>query len=124
MTILNLLPYVKETRRFGVTYVHSAVRSAVSGWDGLCGTLDGRPVRVTYCGWGRSLQTARGHKYKAHLRYVDADKPVPTKLIDRVQAAPLCAYCSGSPMPHHQMVGCTCGMSDAEFNAMWSAIAD
>jgi hypothetical protein len=84
MTILNLLPYVRETRRFGVTYVHSATRSAV-GWDGLAGTLEGRPVRVTYCGWGRSLQAPKGHKYKAHLRYVDTDKPVPTKLIDQVQ---------------------------------------
>jgi len=48
MTIINLLPYVRETRRFGVTYVHSAVRAAVHGWDGLTGTLDGRPVRATY----------------------------------------------------------------------------
>jgi len=85
MTILNLLPYVRETRWYGVTYVHSAVRAAVHGWQGLEGTLDGRTVRATYCGWGRSLQTARGHKYKAHLRYVDTDKPVPSKLIDRVQ---------------------------------------
>lgn len=85
MTILNLLPYVRETRRYGVTYVHSAVRSAVRGCGGLCGTLDGRAVRATYCGWGRSLQTARGHKYKAHLRYTDTGKPVPSKLIDRVQ---------------------------------------
>jgi hypothetical protein len=38
--------------------------------------------------------------------------------------APLCAYCSGHPMPYHPMIGCTCGVSDAEFNAMWSAIAD
>jgi hypothetical protein len=79
MTILNLLPYVRETRRYGVTYVHSAVRAVVHGWDGLCGTLDGRTVRATYCGWGRSLQTARGHKY------TDTGKPVPSKLIDRVQ---------------------------------------
>lgn len=123
MTILNLLPYVRETRRYGVTYVHSAVRSAVHGWDGLCGTLDGRTVRVTYCGWGRSLQTARGHKYKAHLRYVDTGKPVPSKLIDRVQPAPLCPHCAGEP-PYNPMWGCTCGMSDAEFNAMCSAVVD
>lgn len=93
MTILNLLPYVKETRWYGVTYVHSAVRAAMHGWQGLEGTLDGRTVRATYCGWGRSLQTARGHKYKAHLRYVDTDKPVPSKLIDQVQpiASPITA---------------------------------
>jgi len=85
MTILNLIPYVKETRRYGVTYVHSAVRAVVHGWQGLEGTLDGRGVRATYCGWGRSLQTATGHKYKAHLRYIDSGKPVPTKLISKVQ---------------------------------------
>lgn len=124
MTIIDLLPYVKETRRFGVTYVHAAVRSAVRGWDGLCGALEGRPVRVTYCGWGRSLQSKRGHKYKAHLRYEDTGKPVPTKLINQVQAAPLCAYCSGISMPYHPVIGCTCGVSDAEFNAIWSSIAD
>jgi hypothetical protein len=27
-------------------------------------------------------------------------------------------------MPYHPIIGCTCGVSDAEFNAMWSAIAD
>ena len=124
MNITNLLPYVKETRRYGVTYVHSAVRSAVHGQDGLCGTLDGRTVRATYCGWGRSLQTARGHKYKAHLRYTDTGKPVPSKLIDRVQPAPLCPHCAGSASATALMTGCTCGMSDAAFSAMWSAIVD
>lgn len=83
MTILNLLPYVRDTRWFGHTYVKKAVRSAV-GWDGLCGTLDGRTVRATYCGYGRSLENG-GHKYKAHLRYEDTGKPVPTRLIDHVQ---------------------------------------
>lgn len=87
MTILNLLPYVFETRRYGHTYVHSAVRVAIHGWQGFEGILDNRKVHATYCGWGRSLQTARGHKYKAHLRYVDNGKPVPTKLINRVVAS-------------------------------------
>jgi hypothetical protein len=27
-------------------------------------------------------------------------------------------------MPYHPIIGCTCGMSDAEFNEMWSAIVD
>ena len=36
----------------------------------------------------------------------------------------LCAYCSGSASATARMTGCTCGMSDAEFNQMWSAIVD
>lgn len=79
MNINNLLPYVIETRRYGVTYIHAAVRRSVLSYEGLCGTLDGEPVRATYCGWGRSLQTARGHKYKAHVRYESTGKPVPSK---------------------------------------------
>jgi len=124
MTIIDLLLYVKETRRFGVTYVHSSVRSAVRGWDGLCGTLEGRPVRATYCGWGRSLQSKRGHKYKAHLRYEDSGKPVPTKLINQVEPTPLCAYCNGNSSASAQMWGCTCNVSDDQFNKMASSIAD
>lgn len=85
MNILNLIPYVIETRRYGVTYIHAPVRSAVTSYVGATGTLHGRPVRATWCGWGRSLQTARGHKYKAHLRYADDGRPVPTKLISNVQ---------------------------------------
>jgi hypothetical protein len=81
MNITTLLPYVKETRRFGHTYVHSAIRKAIHGWEGIEGTLNGERVVATFCGWGRSLQTPKGHKYKAHLRYVSSGKPVPSKLI-------------------------------------------
>jgi hypothetical protein len=84
MNIQTLLPYVKETRRFGQTYVHSAVRKAVQGWQGIEGTLNGERVCATFCGWGRSLQTKKGHKYKAHLRYVASGKPVPSKLINSI----------------------------------------
>ena len=86
MNIQTLLPYVKETRRFGHTYVHSAVRKAVSGWEGIEGTLNGERIVATFCGWGRSLQTPKGHKYKAHLRYVATGKPVPSKLIASILA--------------------------------------
>ena len=86
MNITNLLHYVSETRRYGYTYVHAAVRRSTHGCQGLTGTLDGRPVRVTYCGWGRSLQTARGHKYKAHARWEDSGKPVPSKLLAKISA--------------------------------------
>lgn len=36
----------------------------------------------------------------------------------------LCAYCSGSASATALMTGCTCGISDAEFNQMWSAVVD
>lgn len=85
MKIHDLIPYVKETRRFGVTYIHAAVRKAVHGWQGVQGTLDGKPVTATFCGYGRSLQSG-GHKYKAHLRYAESGKPVRTKDFSRVQA--------------------------------------
>ncbi len=80
MNITNLLPYVRATRKYGHTYVHAAVRNAVSGWQGVTGTLNGEPVVATYSGYGRSLQGG-GHKYKAHCRYVASGKPVPSKLV-------------------------------------------
>jgi len=84
MNIQTLLPYVRETRRFGQTYVHAVVRKAVFGWQGLEGTLNGERVVATFCGYGRSLENG-GHKYKAHLRYVASGKPVPSKLINSVK---------------------------------------
>jgi len=85
MTILNLLPYVTQTRRFGSTYVHAGVRAAVTGWQGVEGSLNGERVVATYSGYGRSLQGG-GHKYKAHCRYVATGKPVPSKLIGAILA--------------------------------------
>jgi hypothetical protein len=85
MKIHDMIPYVRETRRFGATYIHAAVRQAVHGWQGVQGTLDGEPVTATFCGWGRSLQGG-GHRYKAHLRFVNTGKPVRSKDFDRVQA--------------------------------------
>jgi len=84
MNIKTLLPYVKETRCFGQTYIHSAVRKAIFGWQGVEGELNGERVIATFCGWGRSLQTPRGHKYKAHLRFVATGKPVPSKLMNSI----------------------------------------
>lgn len=84
MTIHTLLPYVRGTRRFGYTYVHAGVRREVLGWQGIEGNLNGQSVVATFCGYGRSLTTKRGHKYKAHLRYVATGKPVPTKLISAI----------------------------------------
>jgi len=84
MNIQTLIPYVVATRKFGQTYVHSAVRKAIFGWQGIEGELNGDRVVATFCGWGRSLQTKKGHKYKAHLRYVETGKPVPSKLISSI----------------------------------------
>ena len=83
MKIQSLLGYVRETRKFGATYVHSAVRKAIHGWEGLQGSLNGEQVVATFTGYGRSLQSG-GHKYKAHLRYVESGKPVPSKLISSI----------------------------------------
>jgi hypothetical protein len=83
MKITQLLPYVRDTRQYGSTYVHAAVRKAVHGWQGIEGTLNGERVVATFCGYGRSLQGG-GHKYKAHVRYVANGKPVPSKLINSI----------------------------------------
>jgi hypothetical protein len=85
MKIQDLIPYVTQTRRFGSTYVHAAVRQSVDGFQGVAGTLDGEQVTATFCGYGRSLQSG-GHKFKAHLRYTQSGKPVRSKDFSRVQA--------------------------------------
>ena len=82
--IQTLLPYVVQTRQFGHTYIHSAVRRAIHGWQGAEGDINGERVVATFCGYGRSLQSG-GHKYKAHLRYIATGKPVPSKLISAVR---------------------------------------
>jgi hypothetical protein len=83
MKIQNLIPYVIETRKFGATYIHSAIRKTIHGWEGVEGSLNGEQVVATFCGYGRSLQSG-GHKYKAHLRYVKSGKPVASKLISSI----------------------------------------
>jgi hypothetical protein len=84
MTIQDLIPYVKETRQYGATYVHAAVRRAIHGWEGIQGSLNGEQVVATFAGYGRSLQSG-GHKYKAHLNFVATGKPVPSKLISFIR---------------------------------------
>jgi hypothetical protein len=78
-----ILPYVRDTRRYGATYIHAAIRKAVHGWQGVEGTLNGERVVATFCGFGRSLQ-AGGNRYKAHCRYVATGKPVPSKLLSLI----------------------------------------
>ena len=65
---------VRQTRRFGHTYVHAAARQTVLGWKGI--TIDG--IRYTYCGYGRSVQYG-GHKYKVHATNPETGKPVLSK---------------------------------------------
>jgi hypothetical protein len=84
MNIQSILPYVRDTRQYGSTYVHAAVRNAVHGWQGIEGSLNGERVVATFCGYGRSLQSG-GHKYKAHVRYVATGKPVPSNLINSIR---------------------------------------
>jgi hypothetical protein len=83
MKIQDLMPYVCQTRKFGSTYIHSAVRKAIFGWQGVEGDLNGDRVVATFSGYGRSIENG-GHKYKAHLRYVESGKPVPSKFISSI----------------------------------------
>jgi hypothetical protein len=79
----RLVGYVWETRTFGATYVHSGVRAVHAGYEGVQVLVGGVPALVTWGSYGRSLQTARGHKYKAWINYSDG-KPVPSKLLEKV----------------------------------------
>jgi hypothetical protein len=76
----NLVSYVLATRLYGNCYVHANVRKSMFGFEGIIAEVGGRPCRLTWTGWGRSLQS-NGHKYKAHARYCDDGKPVPTILL-------------------------------------------
>lgn len=44
--------------------------------------------------------------------------------VTAAEAALACDYCRGNPTPHSFLTGCTCGLSDSEFEQMWSAIVD
>lgn len=73
-----LVENVRQTRKFGHTYVLSAIRGEVMGWTGVEAKIGNRIVVLSYCGWGRSLSVG-GHKYKAYARFDDTDRPVPSK---------------------------------------------
>lgn len=60
------------TRRFGHCYVHTGARKVVSSWEGI--TIDG--IIYRYVGWGRSLQTKNGHKYRVLAHHIETGKPV------------------------------------------------
>jgi hypothetical protein len=62
-----------HTRKFGHTYVHAGARAE--------GAPDYGNISFSFRGWGRSLTTRKGHKYKVYARYLDTDKPVPSKVL-------------------------------------------
>lgn len=66
-----------QTRRFGHTYVHSGARAAAE-YKSRAFEHDG--IAFSYTSWGRSLHSG-GHKYKVHARYIETDKPVPSKVL-------------------------------------------
>lgn len=80
----RLVGYIWETRAFGATYVHSGVRAVHAGYEGINVLVNGELAIVTWGGYGRSLQTAKGHKYKAWINYLSNGRPVPSKLLPKV----------------------------------------
>jgi hypothetical protein len=74
-TTSKLICLALQTRRFGHCYVPVGIRRKMHG----CQVATHENIKLTFCGWGRSLNTG-GHKYKVHARYLD-DTPVPTKVL-------------------------------------------
>ena len=70
---------VLTTRQYGQTYVHSGARQGMA-WNACTTTHEGREIRFSWCGWGRSLQSG-GHKYKVHAAWTDTGTPVPSKVL-------------------------------------------
>ncbi len=76
-----------QTRRFGHAYVHAgARRSAGFAYHAFKARHGDCEVLFSYRGWGRSLTTSKGHKYKVHVRYADTGKPVPSKDLRKLEA--------------------------------------
>lgn len=71
-----LVAYALQTRDYGHTYVHSAVRQAVNFH--FRHEVDGMVFRIS--SYGRSLQGG-GHKYKVHAISIANGKPVPSKVL-------------------------------------------
>lgn len=80
--VRSLISYALQTRDFGHTYVHSAVRQAVD--FRFRHEVDGMIFRIS--SYGRSLQGG-GHKYKVHAISIANGKPVPSKVLKSTFAA-------------------------------------
>lgn len=65
------------TRRYGHTYVHAGARAEA---DFAFRAHQHGDITFSFTGWGRSLTTRKGHKYKVHARYADG-RPVPSKVL-------------------------------------------
>jgi len=66
-----------KTRRFQYTYVHVGARKP-SRYEPCEYHING--ITFGYSSYGRSLGRG-GHKYKVHARYIDTNKPVPSKVL-------------------------------------------
>jgi hypothetical protein len=77
----SLISYTLQTRTYGHTYVHSAVRASI----GFCWEHEQNGVRFRVTGYGRSLQS-RGHKYKVYANDAQTGKPVRTKELIKIFA--------------------------------------
>ena len=84
MNIPQFIGYIKQSRKYGSTYVHVRFRNNFSRFDVFPeAEHGGRKVKLSFCGYGRSLQSG-GHKYKAHAYYRDTGKPVPSKKLNEI----------------------------------------
>ena len=66
-----------KTRRFQYTYVHVGARKP-SRYEPCEYQING--ITFSYSSYGRSLGLG-GHKYKVRARYIDTNKPVPSKVL-------------------------------------------
>ncbi len=66
-----------QTRQFGHAYVHSGARAQSFGHR----AFEHGNIVFSYTGWGRSLATRKGHKYKVHARDAETGKPVSSKVL-------------------------------------------
>lgn len=66
-----------QTRRYGHTYVHSGARAQSHGFR----AFEHGNILFSFTGWGRSLTTSKGHKYKVHARDAETGKPVAAKIL-------------------------------------------
>jgi len=84
MNVSQFIGYIKQSRKYGSTYVHAQFRNNCFGFDVFPESEHGgRKVKLSFCGYGRSLQSG-GHKYKAYAYYRDTGKPVPSKKLNEI----------------------------------------
>lgn len=69
---------VLQTRRFGHAYVHVGARHS-PGFASRA--FEHGNIVFSYTGFGRSLTTRKGHKYKVYARCAETNKPVPSKVL-------------------------------------------